>query len=51
MRILLENNVFPFVNAYSSVAGKFPRAELHMGFWDATKPRGIPIGFVKLQGF
>ena len=40
-----------FVNTRSSVADRFPVAELYVGFWDAPKPGGIPIGFVKLQGF
>ena len=37
-----------FVNACSSVAGRFLGEELHVGFWDAPKPGGILIGFVKL---
>ena len=34
-----------------SVVGRFLWAELHVGFWDAPKPSGILIGFVKIQGF
>ena len=43
--------LFCFVYAHLSVNGRFPGIELHVGFWDAPKPRGFPIGFVKLQGF
>ena len=32
-------------------SGRFLGVKLHMGFWDAPKPKAILIGFVKLQGF
>ena len=40
--------LFCFVYARLSIVNRFPEIELGVGFWDAPKPGGFPIGFVQL---